>query len=165
VVDRDGANAFLVEFLPRYNARFAVPALDPVPAWRVVPDEVDLDRVLVFKYRRKVARDHTVTFDGRVLQLARGATGAANYAGKRVEVHVALDGSMVAYDGERRLAVAAAPLDPIQLRASDAPRVEPSLSPARATLPWIPPRDHPWKRLTPGSKLEKRLDRITRQLT
>lgn len=157
VVDRDGANAFLVEFLPRYNARFAVPALDPVPAWRVVPDEVDLDRVLVFKYRRKVARDHTVTFDGRVLQLARGATGAANYAGKRVEVHVALDGSMVAYDGERRLAVAAAPLDPIQLRASDAPRVEPSLSPARATLPWIPPRDHPWKRLTPGSKLEKRL--------
>lgn len=157
VVDRDGANAFLVDYLARHNARFAVPALDPLPAWRVVPDEVDLDRVLVFKYRRKVAKDHTVTFDGRVLQLPRGATGAANYAGKRVEVHVALDGSMVAYDGERRLAVAAAPPDPVQLRASDAPRVEPSLSPAQATLPWIPPRDHPWKRVTPGSKLEKRL--------
>jgi transposase len=157
VVDRDGANAFLVGFLARYNARFAVPALDPAPAWRVVPDEVDLDRVLVFKYRRKVARDHTVTIGGRALQLPRGATGAANYAGKRVEVHVALDGSMVAYDGERRLAVAAAPLGPLQLRAAKAPRVEPSLSPARATLPWIPPRDHPWKRVTPGSKLEKRL--------
>jgi transposase len=157
VVDRDGANAFLVGFLPRYNARFAVPALDPLAAWRVVPDEVDLDRVLVFKYRRKVAKDHTLTIGGRVLQLPRGATGAANYAGKRVEVHVALDGSMVAYDGERRLAVAAAPLGPVQLRAADAPRVEPSLSPARATLPWVPPRDHPWKRVTPGSKLEKRL--------
>jgi hypothetical protein len=157
VVDRAGANAFLVGFLPRYNARFAVPALDPVPAWRIVPDEVELDRVLVFKYRRKVAKDHTVSVDGRVLQLPRGATGAANYAGKRVEVHVALDGSLVAYDGERRLAVAAAPADPVQLRASDAPRVEPSLSPAKATLPWIPPREHPWKRVTPGSKLEKRL--------
>jgi transposase len=157
VVDRDGANAFLVGFLPRYNARFAVPALDPLPAWRVVPDEIDLDRVLVFKYRRKVAKDHTVTIGGRVLQLPRGATGAANYAGKRVEVHVALDGSMVAYDGQRRLAVAEAPLDPVQLRASDAPRVAPSLSPARATLPWVPPRDHPWKRVAPGSKLEKRL--------
>jgi hypothetical protein len=157
VVDRDGANAFLAEFLPRHNARFALPAIDPAPAWRALPDDVRLDRILVFKYRRKVARDHTVTLDGRVLQLPRGATGAANYAGKRVEVHVALDGSMVAYDGARRLAVAAAPSSPVQLRASDAPRVAPSLVPAEATIPWIPPRTHPWKRLTPGSKLEKRL--------
>ena len=36
-------------------------------------------------------------------------------------------------------------------------RVEPSLDPALASLPWTPPRDHPWKRVTPGSKLEKRL--------
>jgi len=157
VVDRDGANAFLAEFLPRHNARFAVPALDPLPAWRALADDVRLERILVFKYRRKVAKDHTVTVDGRVLQLPRGATRAANYAGKRVEVHVALDGSMVAYDGTRRLAVAAAPSSPVQLRTSDAPRVAPSRSPAPATLPWIPPRDHPWKRVTPGSKLEKRL--------
>ena len=157
VVDRAGANAFLVEFLARYNERFAVPALDPEPAWRALPADVRLDRVLVFKYRRKVARDHTITLDGRVLQLPRGATGGANYAGKRVEVHVALDGSMVAYDGVRRLAVEAAPADPRQLRATDAPRVTPSLVPAEATLPWTPPRDHPWKRVTPGSKLEKRL--------
>jgi hypothetical protein len=157
VVDRPGANAFLAVFLPRYNARFAVPALDPVPAWRTLPDDVELDRVLVFKYRRKVARDHTVTIGGVVLQLPPGATGAANYAGRRVEVHVALDGSMVAYDGRRRLAVRAAPPTPVQLRAAKAPRVEPSLSPASASLPWTPPRDHPWKRVRPGSKLEKRL--------
>lgn len=157
VVDRDGANAFLAEYLARHNARFVVPALDPEPAWRPLPDDVRLDRTLVFKYRRKVAKDHTITLDGRVLQLPRGATGAANYAGKRVEVHVTLDGSIVAYDGERRLAVTTAPPDPVQLRTTDAPRVAPSLVPARATLPWIPPRDHPWKRVTPGSKLEKRL--------
>ena len=46
-----------------------------------------------------------------VLQLPPGATGAANYAGRRVEVHVGLDGSMVAYDGRRRLAVRAGPAD------------------------------------------------------
>ena len=157
VVDRAGANAFLGPYLVRHNTRFAVPALDPQPAWRPLPDDVRLDRILVFKYRRKVAKDHTVRLDGRVLQLPRGATGAANYAGKRVELHVALDGSLVAYDGERRLAVAAAPPDPVRLRASDGQRVEPSLVPARATLPWTPPHDHPWKRVTPGSKLEKRL--------
>jgi hypothetical protein len=155
VVDRDGANAFLVEFLTRHNARFAVPAADPVPAWRPLPDDLRLERVLVFKYTRKVARDHTITLAGRVLQLPR--LGRAGYAGQRVEVHVALDGSIVAYDGERRLAAAAAPPDPAQLRAADALRVAPSLTPATATLPWTPPRDHPWKRVTPGSKLEKRL--------
>ena len=157
VVDRDGANAFLGGYLARHNARFVVPALDPAPAWRALPDDVRLDRILVFKYRRKVARDHTITLAGRVLQLPRGATGAANYAGKRVEVHVGLDGSMVAYDGARRLAVAVAPANPVQLRATDAPRAAPSLVPAEATIPWIPPRTHPWKRVTPGSKLEKRL--------
>ena len=72
VVDRDGANAFLVGFLPRYNARFTVPALDPVSAWRALPDGLDLDRILAFKYRRKVAKDHTVTLDGRTLQLPAG---------------------------------------------------------------------------------------------
>jgi len=157
VVDRAGANAFLVEFLPRYNLRFVVPALDPVPTWRALPDGVRLGRVLVFKYRRKVAKDHTISLDGRILQLPRRATGAANYAGKRVEVHVALDGSIVAYDGERQLAVLAAPPDPGQLRTQKRQRVQPSLSPAAATIPWTPPRDHPWKRVAPGSKLEKRL--------
>jgi hypothetical protein len=157
VVDRDGANAFLAGYLARHNARFVVPAADPLPAWRPLPDDVRLERILVFKYRRKVAKDHTVSLDGRILQLPRGATGAANYAGKRVEVHVALDGSIVAYDGERRLAVLSAPPDPGQLRAQKRQRVRPSLSPAAATIPWTPPRDHPWKRVTPGSKLEKRL--------
>jgi hypothetical protein len=157
IVDRAGANAFLVGFLPRYNTRFVVPAADPVPAWRGLPADVRLDRVLVFKYRRKVAKDHTISLAGRILQLPRGATGAANYAGKRVEVHVALDGSVVAYDGERRLAALAAPPDAGQLRTQKQQRVEPSLNPAAATIPWTPPRDHPWKRVTPGSKLEKRL--------
>ena len=157
VVDRAGANTFLVDYLARHNARFAVPAADPLSAWRVVPADIQLERVLVFKYRRKVAKDHTIHLDGRVLQLSRGATGAANYAGKRVEVHVGLDGSVVAFDGQRRLAVSAAPADPGQLRAQKAQRVLPSLSPAAATIPWIPPRDHPWKRPTPGSKLDRRL--------
>ena len=156
VVDRPGANAFLAMFLPRYNARFVVPALDPVPAWRTLPDDVELDRVLVFKYRRKVARDRTVTIGGVVLQLPPGATGAANYAGRRVEVHVALDGSMVAYDGRRRLAVRAAPPTPVQLRAASATgRAEPESSIRVAAVDTTPRSPLEW--VPPGSKLEKRL--------
>ena len=49
VVDRAGANTFLVDYLARHNARFAVPAADPLSAWRVVPADIQLERVLVFK--------------------------------------------------------------------------------------------------------------------
>jgi hypothetical protein len=117
-VDRDGANAFLAEFLPRCNARFAVPHADPVPAWRPVPAEVRLERVFVFKYPCKVARDHTIRLAGRVLQLPPGR-GGRGYAGRLVEVHVQLDGSIVAFDGPRELAVGGAPPEPVQLRAQD----------------------------------------------
>jgi hypothetical protein len=157
VVDLAGACAYLPGFIERHNARFGVPPLDPSPAWRALPADLDLGRVLVFKYRRKVARDHTVRVGARVLQLPRRATGAANYAGKLVEVHEALDGALVAWDGERRLAVATAPPDPGQLRARDDPRVPPGLVPAAATVPWIPPPDHPWKRVRSDSKLAQRL--------
>jgi hypothetical protein len=157
VTDLAGANAFLPGYVERHNARFGVPAADPAPAWRPLPEGLDLDRVLVFKYRRKVARDHTVRVGSRVLQLPRRATGAANYAGKLVEVHEALDGSLAAWDGARRLAVSAAPADPGQLRALDDPRAGPGLQPALAELPWTPPADHPWKRVRSDSKLAQRL--------
>lgn len=154
VVDRDGANEFLVAFLPRFNARFAVPATDPVPAWRPVPSDIRLDRVFVFKYRCKVARDHTIRLDGQTLQLPPGR-GGRGYAGRLVEVHVRLDGSIVAFDGPRELAVRPAPVDPIQLRAQRRRRSDPGLLPATATLPWTPPADHPWRRVKKGSKLDQ----------
>lgn len=157
IVDRTGANALLAMFLPRFNARFAVPAADPVAAWRPVPDGLRLDRVFVFKYRCKVARDHTIRLDGRVLQLPAGR-GGRGYAGRLVEVHVRLDGSVVAFDRERELRATAAPPDPVQLRAADRLRVDPSLAPGPATLPWTPPPEHPWRRVRRGTKLyEQRL--------
>jgi hypothetical protein len=152
VTDRDGANELLASFLPRFNARFGVPPADPLPAWRPVPATVRLDRVLVFKYRCSVARDHTVHLAGRVLQLPPGR-GGRGYAGRRVEVHIRLDGSIVAFDGLRQLAVRPAPPDPVQLRAQDRQRPDPSLVPAAATLPWTPPVDHPWRRVAKGTKL------------
>ena len=152
IVDRAGANELLAAFLPRFNTRFAVPPADPVPAWRPVPADVRLDRVLVFKYRCKVARDHTIRLDGQVLQLPPGR-GGRGYAGRLVEVHVRLDGSLVAFDGTRQLAVQPAPADPVQLRAQHLPRPDPSLVPGAATLPWMPPADHPWRRVRKGTGL------------
>jgi len=152
VVDRAGANALLATFLPRFNARFAVPPADPVPAWRPLPAGIRLERVIVFKYRCKVARDHTIRLAGRVLQLPPGR-GGRGYAGRLVEVHVRLDGAVVAFDRERELRATPAPPDPVQLRAADRLRVDPSLVPGPATLSWTPPPAHPWRRVRRGTKL------------
>lgn len=150
IVDRNAANDFLSGYLVRHNARFAVAPLDPVADWLPLPRHVRPERIFVFKYRRKVAKDHTVRLAGRVLQLPRARFA---YSGKTVEVHLRLDGSLVAFDGRRELALSAAPADPKQLRAQQADRVAPSLTPAAATLPWTPPANHPWRRVRPGTKL------------
>lgn len=156
IADLAAANAFLPGFLVRFNERFAVPPLDPEPAWRPVPSGLPIERVLVFKYLRKVAKDHTIRLDGRVLGLPRWGTGAS-YAGKRVEVHVRLDGSIVAFDGERELVALPASADPAQLRAQHVLRAGPGHVPDAATMPWIPPADHPWKRVTRDRALYQRL--------
>ncbi len=145
----------------RANARFAVPPADPVPAWRPLPPGVRLDRVLVFKYRCKVGRDHTIRLDGQILQLPPGR-GGRGYAGRLVEVHGRLDGSIVAFDGTRELAVRPAPPDPVQLRAQGRDRPAPGLVPEAATVPWTPPPDHPWRRVRKGTKLYQQ--RLTESL-
>ena len=145
VVDRPGANAALADFVPRFNARFGVPPLLAEASWRPCPAERDLERVLAFKYRRKVAKDGTIALGGRVLAL-QGRT-RTTLAGHRVEVHVRLDGSLCAYDGERLLALTAAPQDPVTLRARKDLRALPGLIPERASLPSTPTARHPWRQL------------------
>lgn len=66
------ANAFLSGFLACFNERFAVPPAEPEPAWRPLPDDLDLERVLCFQYERVVRADNTIAFAGRTLQLLPG---------------------------------------------------------------------------------------------
>ena len=93
------ANRVLWEFLPRISKRFGVPAIQPGSAYREVGHGLNLTGTLCFKYQRKVARDNTVKFRRRTLQLLPG-TERPTYAGAQVEIQVHLDGSMVAcYEG------------------------------------------------------------------
>jgi len=48
------ANGFLKGFLPRFNRRFAVSPKESQKAWREVPRELDLDRIISFRYRSVV---------------------------------------------------------------------------------------------------------------
>ena len=79
------AQAVLERFLPRFNARFAVAARQREPAWRPLDPALDLGAVLAFRHTRSVARDNTVKYHWRTLQLLPSAQ-RPSYAGARVEV-------------------------------------------------------------------------------
>lgn len=93
------ANCVLWNYLPRYNERFGVPPAQPGRVYRPLPESLNLAEVLCFKHHRKVARDNTVKYRWRTLQLLPGPD-RLSYAGVQVEVQERLDGSLVvAYRG------------------------------------------------------------------
>ena len=88
------------EFLDRFNARFGVAARHPETAYRPLGPGACLDTVLCFRHSRKVARDNTVKYRWRTLQLLPG-TERRSYAGAVVDVLEGQDGHLaVRYQGE-----------------------------------------------------------------
>ncbi|HTE02981.1 MAG TPA: ISNCY family transposase [bacterium] len=96
VTNREGANAFLADFLPRSNARFAHPPSDPTSAYRPWPAGRDPQAVFCFKYQRTVDNDNTVTLGGQRIQLLPGPQ-RRSYAKALVEIHERLDGTIAVF--------------------------------------------------------------------
>ena len=96
----DEAGLVLQEFLPRFNARFSVAAEQPETAYRRVPEELSLTETICLKDTRKVARDNTVKYQWRVLQLLPEAD-RPSYSGLRVDILERADGELlIRYQGE-----------------------------------------------------------------
>ncbi len=96
------AQAVLETLLPKHNRQFSKPAREAKAAWRKV-DHKRLEQSLCFKYQRTVAKDNTVSFDGAVFQIPKRSP-YCSYAGKRVDVHILLDGSVVFFYQEEKIA-------------------------------------------------------------
>jgi len=114
----DEANRVLMDFLPRYSERFAVPPAETISAYRPLDSELDLAAVLCFKHRRRVARDNTVKYDWHTLQLLPEAEHPS-YAGNRVEIQERLDGNLVVCYQGRTIATREAPPRPGLLHSGD----------------------------------------------
>ena len=142
------ANQVLTEFLTRFNQRFGVSAAQPESAYRPVDQELDLGSVLCIKELRRVAKDNTVQYHGRSLQLFP-TMERPSYAGARVEVQERLDGRLLIRHGQQILTPQEAPPLAIELRAQFV------AGPVVATLPDPDPTDwRPQERVsapvTPG---------------
>ena len=147
-------NRFLHAYLKRFNARFAVPAEEPGLAYRPLNPDLDLDRILSFRYQRVVAMDNTVRLDGRLIQVPPGPK-RRSYAGARVWVHELLNGSLGVWYQDRWLARTSARGD-VTVRARKRKATLPEKPPRPAPVPlpldhpkprtpWKPPADHPWR--------------------
>ena len=124
------ANNLLEQFLPRFNRRFRVPPQYPEPAFRPLNPDLCLEQVLCFKHRRKAAKDNTVRFQLRTLQLLPGRE-RPSYAGAAVEVLERLDGRLSVRHEGRIIASQEAPPSPVFLRNGHG---------ASASVP-VPPSD------------------------
>lgn len=105
------ATAFLPQFTAAFNARFASPPAEGVPAWRPLPRGLDLERICSLYTEATVLNDNTVRTQGTILQIPPGP-GGRGYAKVHVEVRQLLDGSWRVYYHERLIASLAAVTGP-----------------------------------------------------
>jgi hypothetical protein len=139
----DDANSFLRDFLPRYNARFMVPANDPASAWRLPAPDLDLQQVFAFTYLRTVAADNTVQFGQHCLQIQPDRQ-RSSYARTSITVQERLDGSLALVYQGRILLTHPAPLAAPTLRARAGRRAAaavPAESHVSTPLPELPVTD------------------------
>ncbi|HEY6410433.1 MAG TPA: ISNCY family transposase [Ktedonobacteraceae bacterium] len=168
---REQADAVLQAYLPRFNAQFAVEPAQGEPAYRPLPEALNLDTIFCFKYARTVALDNTVTLGEHCLQLLPDQQ-RRSYARAQFEVHERLDGSLAVCYAGRCLLITTAPQEAPLLRARHGRRVSAqavsSIQPPPASgesLPQVPQEegeqtiastkqrrssvpgpDHPWRK-------------------
>ena len=116
----EAANAYLPEFMPDFNRRFARTSRDPSPVWRRPPRS--LDHFLGCRYSRKVSGDNTVSIHTRWIQIPPGP-GRRSYAGHRVEACELLDGRLLIFYQGRCIASQPSPGANFELK----PRINPCI--------------------------------------
>jgi transposase len=146
-----GANHFLeMRFLPEWEQRFTVAARNPRNVHRRLGHEQHLQEILSVRVARKVAQDHTVSWDGNRWGLVRGEV-CAGLRGAAVEIERRLDGShWLRYRG-RYLHLRACP-EPVRISASPSGLRPPGLAEQKArpkteSKPkYHVPAEHPWRK-------------------
>ncbi len=98
------ANVFLkTTFLKDFNRRFAVAPRHSEKAWRKVPQKLDLDRIISFRYHSTVGNDNAVRLEGLIIDIPPGPQ-RRSYAKEKLEVRQLLDGSWRIYHRNQLIA-------------------------------------------------------------
>src|ERR1700681_2197857 len=151
IASLEAANHFLqTRFVPEWEQRFTVAPRNPRNAHRQLGRAQRLDEILSVRAVRKVAQDHTVSWEGNLWGVPREEV-FAGLRGAAVEIERRLDGShWLRYRG-RYLPLRPCPQS---LRPSASPSglrppglADPTPRPKNQSKPkYHVPADHPWRR-------------------
>jgi hypothetical protein len=171
------AQNLLKAFLPRFNRRFSVPPSVPGLAYRPIPPRMKLEEVFCFKYYRTVEADNVGALGDHRIQI-NPCHGRQSYNRARVEIQERMEGSLAVYYQGKCLITQPAPAEAPVLRVQKRGRLgsressasselpttkEKTPSPQKATSPYKPGPDHPWRKL--WKRKTQRTDIFTGQLT
>jgi transposase len=130
--DVGAANRYIREvYLPLHNDQFAVPPQIAESGF-VAVDPAGLVDILCIEQERVVARDNTVAYEGRKLQLPP-SPARAHYVKANVKVREYPDGTLAVFHGPRRLARYSAQGHQI-VQVPTTPSVTPCSPPSRRGL-------------------------------
>jgi transposase len=138
ISDLEAANQFLDNtFLAEFNARFAVAAAGAENWHRPLLAATDLARIVSIQESRVVAKDWTLRWRNRVLQLPREMAEFIR-SGQRVTVCEPLDGVLRVFAGQREVCWSPILAAPLQTRGK-------RTGPTGSSQGQKPAADHPWR--------------------
>jgi transposase len=136
--DLDAANRFLDDaFLGEFNARFGVPAVEAEDWHRPLSAATDLPRIVSIQESRVVAKDWTLRWRNRVLQLPCEAAEFI-HSGQSVMVCEPLDGVLRVFAGDREVSWSPILNPPL-------PRPPQRSGPTGSSQGQKPAANHPWR--------------------
>jgi len=133
---QEEANLFLTEYLPIFNKKFNVLAMEKGNMHMKLPRGIKLNRILCIKNQRSLRNDFTVAHDKKLYQVVE------NIKTKNVIVEEYVNGSLKLYYKDKSLKYKEILTRPMRFRKM-------KLSDLPITIPrkkWIPATDHPWRR-------------------
>ena len=111
---KEEANAVLEEYLPRFNARFVVPAAQPGLAWQAIPATLAED-CFCWHEERTVSRDNMISYHGRRVQLL-ASEQRTSWVRCKVMIHEQFDGTRRIVYQKQSIPSREAPGDPVHQR-------------------------------------------------
>lgn len=141
VTSIEEANAFMGEYIPIFNHRFAVVPASPDSAFRPLPEVINLDHILCRKDTRTLSHGIGFSYHGQYYELVQKTKTPQALPKRKITVLVSPTlGVKASYDGVLYDTV---PIDkPVKKEAEKTPAVQ---STRDKPKPHKPGPDHPWK--------------------
>jgi len=137
------ANAYLPEYIEKYNKKFAKPAASPFNAHRPLDQKKDLKRILCKKHDRMVSGNLEVQFEKEIYQLEK-TKETIHLIGSKVKVLKTLEGKILIE--HRGKLIPYKRWEEIPYKKPEKPLCELEAEWERSLKKgWTPPNNHYWK--------------------